>query len=36
MPRKPLELQPTVARTYVRDMRAYFAVPESLSELVRC
>ena len=30
MPRKPLELPPEVARRFVRDMRAYFAAPNSL------
>ena len=25
MPRKPLELPPTVARAFVRDMKAFFA-----------
>ena len=30
MPRSPIELPPEVARRFVRDMRAYFAAPDSL------
>jgi hypothetical protein len=30
MPRKPIELPPTVARNFVRDMRAFFAEPNPI------
>ena len=32
MPRKPIELPPEVAKTFVRDMRAFHAAKDSLKK----
>ena len=32
MPGKPIELPPTVAKAFVRDMRAFFAAPNTLKQ----